>query len=213
MVSKTAQSLAQLIFILAASVVFMMLTYGRPGLVIPILLVGACSFGLWPPSTGCRRQASFGMLFALLEAFRVPAQRLQQKRAHLLRLDETIVGFYPSHPKRFYAPTGFYFAGWLLDSLEIWLAAYLLGMPIAWPQAVVVEAFAGISKGVRNVGAGFSRTQEPALSLRWLLGWAARHPQRGLRPHPPGARTHLCRGGDRSTVWLGRVSRTPTLAA
>jgi uncharacterized membrane protein YbhN (UPF0104 family) len=77
---------------------------------------------------------------------RVKLGWLEKRRAKILEVDRTILGFYRNHRRRFYASTGFYFGGWLLDTLEIYLAAHLLGMPITWVEAFAVEAFIGVAK-------------------------------------------------------------------
>jgi glycosyltransferase 2 family protein len=164
-VSKTAQTVAQMIFILVASVVFLVLTHGQPGLLGPILLVTLCSFMAILGIFWIQKVGLFGTLLTLFQKAGVPMGMLQRKRSHLLRLDETILGFYRSYPGSFYASTGFYLAGWMLDSLEIWLVAHLLGMPIGWPVALVVEAFTGIAKACGMWVPGSLGIQESGIVL------------------------------------------------
>lgn len=145
-VGRTAQTAAQLLFILLAALVFLKLAGHQPGLRAGMLLVlGGGTFVLaglfWIQSRGL-----FASLLAFARAFRLKLTFLEQRRAKILELDQAITGFYRQQRPRFFVSAGFYLGGWLLDTLEIFLVAYLFGMPITWPQALVVEAFTGVIK-------------------------------------------------------------------
>jgi uncharacterized membrane protein YbhN (UPF0104 family) len=43
---------------------------------------------------------------------------------------------------------GAYFAGWLCDSIEIWLVSAILGWPLDWSQAIAIESFIGVAKAL-----------------------------------------------------------------
>ena len=73
-------------------------------------------------------------------------RKLEARREKLVELDQTIFGFYRQHRGRFYRSTLIYLCGWTLDTIEIYLVASLLGVPITWSQALVVEAFTGVAK-------------------------------------------------------------------
>jgi uncharacterized membrane protein YbhN (UPF0104 family) len=107
----------------------------------------------------------FRMLFDLLRVLRWRAVFLEKRKAKLLQIDATIAGFYRTHPQKFYASTGCYFAGWLLDSLEVYLVGYLVGMPISWMQALVVEAFTGLAKALGMWIPGSLGVQESGIVL------------------------------------------------
>ena len=53
-----------------------------------------------------------------------------------------------------------YFAGWLLDTIEILVFSWLSGHPISWLQALVVEAFTGVAKAVGWFVPGSAGVQE-----------------------------------------------------
>lgn len=145
-VSKSAQSVAQLFFILLAALAFLQLAGDQPGLRAGMMLVlgggGVVLAGLfWMQTRGL-----FASLLAIAAGLRVKLSFLDQHRAKIIAVDQTIAGFYRDHRLRFCAATGIYLGGWLLDTLEIYLIAFLLGMPIAWPQALAVEAFTSVAK-------------------------------------------------------------------
>jgi uncharacterized membrane protein YbhN (UPF0104 family) len=60
---------------------------------------------------------------------------------------------------------GSYFAGWLLDTLDIFLVAWLLGMPIGWTQALAVEAFVSVAKVLGLFVPGALGVQESGIAL------------------------------------------------
>jgi hypothetical protein len=75
---------------------------------------------------------------------RIPA--LETNRDKLLRIDAQILEFYRKDRKHFFLSTGAYMSGWLLDTIEIFVVASLLGVPIHWNQALAIEAFVGVAK-------------------------------------------------------------------
>jgi uncharacterized protein (TIRG00374 family) len=148
-VSKTAQTFAQLFFILLASIIFLLTARHQAfqqGLRTGLIVI--CS-------TGCAAVAAlfaiqkfgfFRMMIALLEKVRLRFRSIEAKKAKLLELDATIFSFYHRQPRRFYSSALLYFTGWMLDSAEIYLVGHLLDMPVTWSQAIVMEAFIGIAK-------------------------------------------------------------------
>jgi hypothetical protein len=60
---------------------------------------------------------------------------------HLDRLDERLRVFYRDQRGRFGLSLLFHFLGWVAGSVEVWVALTLLGLPIGFGTAVVIEAF------------------------------------------------------------------------
>lgn len=147
-VSKTAQSVAQLICILLAAVVFLKLGGDQPGLRAGMVIVLSGGVAVLAGLFWIQRRGLFASLLAFANGLRLKLAFLENRRANILEADRTITGFYRNHRLRFCAATGFYLGGWLLDTLEIYLVAHLLGMPITWPQALAVEAFTGVAKAL-----------------------------------------------------------------
>jgi putative membrane protein len=145
-VGRSAQTTAQLFFILLAAFAFLQIAGDRPGLragMILVLVGGTLALAglFWVQSRGL-----FASILSVAGVLRVKLGWLEKRRAKILEVDRTILGFYRNHRPRFYASTGCYFGGWLLDTLEIYLVAHLLGMPITWVEAFAVEAFIGVAK-------------------------------------------------------------------
>lgn len=164
-VSKTAQTVAQLFFILAASALFLVIARDEPGLRagLAAMCVGGCA------AVGAlfwvQRIGFFRMAIALFQRLRLKFPLLDAKKAKLLELDATIIGFYRRDPRRFYTSTLWYLGGWTLDSVEIYLVAQMLGMPITWSQAVVMEAFTGVAKALGMWIPGSLGIQESGIVL------------------------------------------------
>ena len=145
-VSRTGQTVAQLFFIVGASAVFFQLANDQPKLRLGILFIlvgGVVGVGL----LFCAQKIGFFKMFwAIAGALPFRLSRLEARKAKLLELDQTIFGFYRKHTAKFYRSTALYLCGWMLDTLEIYLVAHLLGLPVTWPQALVMEAFTGVAK-------------------------------------------------------------------
>jgi uncharacterized protein (TIRG00374 family) len=164
-VSKTAQTIAQLAFVLVASIVLFTRAQDRPDLRLGVGLVGLCGLTAVAALLWVQNRGVFRITLAVLRRLRWRCNRLEQWRSKLLQLDETIVGFYRSQPRRFYASTGLYLCGWLLDTVEIYVVANLLGFPLAWPQALIVEAFTGVAKALGTWIPGSLGVQESGIVL------------------------------------------------
>ena len=145
-VSKTAQSAAQLIFILLGSLVFLNLGREQPGLRRGMLLVLIGGSVVLAGLFWLQNRGLFASLLKVVDALPFKLAALQKRRAHLLEVDDSVTDFYRHHRARFFASMGFYMCGWLMDTLEILLVSHLLGMPITWPQALAVEAFTSVAK-------------------------------------------------------------------
>jgi glycosyltransferase 2 family protein len=168
-ISKSAQTLAQLIFILLASVLFLSMQRREPGIHSGLLLI--CLLGslavaglFWIQSRG-----TFRMLIALSQKLRIKLQSLESRKAKLLEIDATIAAFYRKNPEQFYRSTALYLCGWMIDTAEIYLVAHLLGMPIFWSQAIVVEAFTGVAKALGMWIPGSLGVQESGIVLMGRL--------------------------------------------
>ena len=77
---------------------------------------------------------------------RVPLLRrlaplLERHRPTLLALDEQIVGFYRKSPRRFFLALGVDCAGRVIGTLEYYLIALSVGVPIGFVQAFVIGSF------------------------------------------------------------------------
>ncbi len=147
-VSKTVQSLGQVLFIgLGASLGAMHLPPGSPlrpafwtitasASGILLLLVGVQYYGFFK---------ALNRVAALSYRWRDWFQRHGQS---IREVDDSIRSFYRGQPRWFFLSACAYFAGWLGDTLEIWLVSALLGWHVDWPRAAAIEAFIGVAKAL-----------------------------------------------------------------
>lgn len=145
-VGRSAQTAAQLLFILLAALVLLQLAGHQPGLRAGMLMVVAGGAGVLAGLFWIQSRGLFRSLLGLARALRLKLAFLEQRRGKIIELDEAITGFYRHHRPRFFVSAAFYMGGWLLDTMEIYLVAFLFGMAISWPQALVVEAFISVVK-------------------------------------------------------------------
>lgn len=168
-VSKTAQTVAQLFFIVGASAVFFQLAKDQPKLRIGIffILIGgiaAVVLLFWVQKIGLLR-----LFWAFAGALPWKLIGMEERKTQMLELDQTIFGFYREYRARFYRSTLLYLCGWTLDTVEIYLVAHLLDVPISWPQALVVEAFTGVAKALGMWLPGSLGVQESGIILMGKL--------------------------------------------
>ncbi len=145
-VSKTAQTIAQVLFVTLASVAFMYLAGDNPGLRNGMMIVLIGGILLVAALLWIQRRGMFSTALLLTNTLGLKLAAMEKHREKIQAVDQTITTFYRDHRPRFYASTAYYFGGWLIDIFEIYLIAHLLGMPITLPQAVAVEAFTGVAK-------------------------------------------------------------------
>lgn len=164
-ISKSAQTLGQLLFICAAAAIFLRIAPDAPGLRQGIAVVlggGLAAVGVlfWIQSRGV-----FGSVRQVTGWLGWKPQWLEARREGLERTDRTITGFYRNHQGRFLASTLAYLSGWLLDATEIYLVSRLLGQPVTIAQALVVEAFVGVAKVMGMWVPGAMGVQEGGILL------------------------------------------------
>jgi uncharacterized protein (TIRG00374 family) len=164
-VSKTAQTVAQMFFVSFASVAFLYVGGNQPGLRIGMSIVLGCGVLVVVGLFWIQRRGLLSVLLSVAQTLRLRLRALEKSRAKIEEVDRTISGFYRGKPRRFLASTGAYFTGWMLDTTEIYLVSHLLGMPATWWQALCVEAFTGLAKVLGMWVPGSLGVQESGIVL------------------------------------------------
>ena len=169
-VSKSAQTVAQIGFIALGALALRLLAPAQPGLrpaLAVIMIGGTATVGLlfW-----LQRRGVFRTLLAVADFVRLAPGWLRERRIGWLETDHTIGTFYREQRGRFLARVFSYLVGWLLDTVEIYLVAALLHQPLTWSQAVAIEAFTGVAKMMGMWIPGALGVQEGGLLLvgRWV---------------------------------------------
>lgn len=168
-VSKSAQTVGQIGFIALAALALLLIAPNQPGLkpALAVVLVGGTAtvaLLFW-----LQRRGIFRSVLGVADRFQLAQTWLRDRRAGWLETDRIIGSYYREHRSRMLASVASYFGGWLLDSVEIYLVAHLLGQPINWFQAVSVEALTGVAKMMGMWIPGALGVQESGLLLagRW----------------------------------------------
>ena len=162
-IGKTLQFLAHLLFLTMGAIASFQLLEKSLGsaMIVAILLVAGLVIGLF----ALQRHGLFAAAFALLDRMRIHWKKLEEHRASLLRVDRRILEFYRTERGHFWASLVAFAGGWLLDTLEILLVAHLMGIPMSWLQALVIEAFIGVAKGIGILTPGAIGIQETGIVL------------------------------------------------
>lgn len=162
-VSKTLQSVAQLVFLSGGALAFLSLgtaARGFAGAMAAFLAGGFALLTLW---FLLQRRGLFATLATALRRFGAVGQRLANRLEPLRAVDDRVAGFWRSHPAWFWGSLAAYLGGWCLDTVEIWLVARLLGEAISWRQAIAIEAFTGMAKALAVVIPGALGVQETSI--------------------------------------------------
>lgn len=163
---KTAQVFAQVAFIAAGAIAGTTIlpeqSPARLGMLSITVLATCIVLSLfWLQQRG---------MFRTLVGF-LPVRALTRRAESLRQLDDRIFEFYRKDRRHFLLSTATYFAGWLADTLEIFLVSHLLGMPIDFSHALAVEAFISVAKALGIFVPGALGVQESGIVfLCYLFG-------------------------------------------
>ena len=163
---KTAQVVAQVLFIAAGSIAGAANLPSQSPARIGLLIITALAAGLVALLLWLQRRGLFRTLTAIL-----PLRVLTGRADRLRQLDERIFEFYRKDRPHFILSTAAYFGGWMADTIEILLVSHLLGMPIDFSQALAVEAFISVAKALGVFVPGALGVQESGIVfLCYLFG-------------------------------------------
>jgi putative membrane protein len=163
---KTAQVIAQVVFIAAGAVAgaanLPPQSPARTGMfAITALATTIVALLFW-----LQRRGMFRTLTAVL-----PVRALTNQAERLRQLDDRIFDFYRNDRRHFALSAAAYFGGWMADTFEILLVSHLLGMPIDFSQALAVEAFISVAKALGIFVPGALGVQESGIVfLCYLFG-------------------------------------------
>lgn len=164
-VGRTVQTLTQVMFIAVGAAAFLTISGPHPGVrpAMIFVLVGsvaAVAILFWLQSHGL-----FSILLRVLPRLGFRLAALESRSAELVQIDQRVMAFYQNDRRHFLFSACGYFAGWLLDTLDILLVAWLLGMPIEWTHALAIEAFVGVAKILGLFVPGALGVQESGIAL------------------------------------------------
>lgn len=146
-ISKTAQTVSQIVFIACASLAFIQMNPpdGVRWALWLILGGGLATVALF---FWMQRRGFFKTFVDALSLLRIRPAFAQRLAPAIQGVDAATRAYYIRHPWRFAGCVSAYLAGWLMDTVEIYVFALLAGHPISWWQALVIEAFTGVAKAL-----------------------------------------------------------------
>lgn len=164
-VAKTTMTIAQVFAIalgaLAATRSLEPGSWAHKGmLATTAIAAGVAGMLLWLQSRGM-----FTTILKIIRALHLKIAALENAEPHLKELDDEIVSFYRNDKLRFFLSTLFHLGGWILGTVEVLVISHLLGMPLHWTQALAIEAFTGVAKGVGLFAPGSLGVQESGIAL------------------------------------------------
>ena len=166
---KTAQVFAQVTFIgLGAVMGIANLPSDSParrGMFVVTAVAVAIVFALF----WLQKRGIFTTLLQLTQKLGLRIRALTDRAEKLRSLDHRIFDFYRNDHANFALSCCAYFAGWMMDTIEILLVSYLLGMPVDWSQAIAIEAFITVAKAMGLFIPGALGVQESGFVFLFLL--------------------------------------------
>ena len=194
-VGRTVQTLMQVTFIALGAAAFVHLAGGQPGVKTGMAIVLALSLAFIGTLFYLQTHGMFSLLLKGARAFRLHLRILESRVDKLVRIDRQVLDFYWKDRRHFLLSAGAYLGAWLLDTFDVFLVAWLLGMPIDWLQALGIEAFIGVARLLGFLVPGSLGIQETGITLVCHLA--------GLRPEFGPAYAVIRRGRDLMFAALG----------
>ena len=159
--SKTAQSVAQSTFVAMGAVVAaftlpteqVVMKWAFAGMAVIGFTVMALLFKI-------QKHGMFTTILGWVRKLGFKLQSLVSKEEKIRELDNQIYDFYNRDKKHFCWCTVTYLIGWMFDTLEIMVVAYLLDAEVAWHHAFAMEAFISIARGFNTLVPGALGIQE-----------------------------------------------------
>ncbi|RMF85918.1 MAG: TIGR00374 family protein [Nitrospinota bacterium] len=147
-IAKLSQTLALGVFILGGvSIVGPFLTLSlRLRMGIALSLVGGASLlGIF---FWLQRRGLFSGSLVLLDRLRIRGKLLGRMQEPARLLDQNIAAFYRHHHKRFWGSVGWFFLGWSVGVIEIYLILIFFHLPATLFTALAIEVFSTLLNAV-----------------------------------------------------------------
>lgn len=109
---------------------------------------------------GAQRHGLFGFLLSVSRRWTGREALLASWETDLLALDQSLREFYGRRVRDFLVCCAFHFVGWVVGSLEVYVALWMLGSPVDFLSAFAIEALSGVAKLAAVVVPGSLGVQE-----------------------------------------------------
>ncbi|MBI3988719.1 MAG: flippase-like domain-containing protein [candidate division NC10 bacterium] len=167
-VAKTIMIMAHLLFI----VIGLLMAIRPSGAEGPFIAASVAAMATGIPAIALffsvQRRGLFSGLLKLTKAVRLKLPPLEKREADFRSLDRIIANFYLQDQWAFASSFTFFFIGWMVGSLEVYLLLTFLGMPVSLPTAVAIEALSTLAKAAAFFIPGSLGLQEGGNILAFL---------------------------------------------
>ena len=145
--AKTTMTLAEVLFILMGVGIGFGLLHRSSDLILAGLIgLGILGFGVGL-FFAVQRRGLFAGLLRVLERLGLQIAWLKNRAGKLQALDEAIGEFYARDRRGFASAFLFFFLGWVVGAVEVYLVLFFLGQSVDFPTAFAIEAMAVFVKG------------------------------------------------------------------
>jgi putative membrane protein len=170
-IAKTALTASQSVFVIIG-VAALCARFERRGLglaLVVLLLVGAVAFTAL--LVRMQRRAPVMTVWRWARRIAPRSRLLARVEASAQAIDDRLADFYGLERDAFWRASTWYLLGWLLGVSEVALIMYLVGAPIPWLDALIIEALSQPIRAAAVVIPGGIGTQEwGGVALCRLLG-------------------------------------------
>jgi len=144
--SKTAQTLAQVLFLVTGALVALQHLPKESPLRFGMILIAVLACVVFLGLIIIQKIGFYRIISIIASKLGIARSYFSRNQGVIEGIDQKIQQFYGQTPRRFYLCVGYYLAGWMADTIEIWLVSHLIQSPITWTQALALEAFIGVAK-------------------------------------------------------------------
>lgn len=110
----------------------------------------------------------FRKVYHLGESFKWWGDKSAEKKHRFFELDNQIKHFYTSDPRRFFLSAFFNFLGWFMGTFEMFWIAKILGLPIGFAEAWLLEALVQVLRIITFLIPSSIGAQEGGILLIFL---------------------------------------------
>lgn len=173
-IAKTTLVISQIVFVLLG----LAFALTRVDTSSPLMIALTTILTLGIPAIGIfffiQHRGLFTTVLTVLRIFRLRIGYLEARAERLWALDQRITTFYREHRREFILSLLFHFLGWVVGTLEVWIALRLMGIPVGLATALTIEAIASVIKAAAFLIPGNVGMQEGSnLAIFTALGLSA----------------------------------------
>ncbi len=172
-IAKTALTVSQIIFVLlGVAALFDRIEQRAVGTLWLVLLVVVAA-GFIMLMVRMQRRGPTVTVWGWLRRVAPRAAFVARLESRAQAIDVRLAEFYRIEGRAFRRATGFHLIGWLLGVVEVWAIMALIGEPIPWRDALIIEALAQVVRATALIIPGGLGTQEVGgVALCTFLGMA-----------------------------------------